>query len=503
MHDSILLAILALFDRLIEEARQAIRDKRINVFHLQQLNSFQPGRLYRYPLLIEMKEATYRRYKNVWKSLLCYVYRVGFLGKAPLHFKLTDNQKASFKALVFAVRRNPTAPLQLCLDFCLSLLDQHLGGDVYDSIVIGFLAVLAIDPVQQQLRGPSTYTSFLSGLVKCSALLIVQQAVGAQDPTEVIVDLHTRLIAAGNYSPMNWLSNLRLYGAKVRDSAAGVGILTWGDDGETVTLKGTKLSVTQLRGFVQRQVVIAREIMRELIFLEDGEAAPPLNLHEIVDNHGETRAGWSFLEHPRNTQLSKNWLFKRVGSSPLLQQRFCRKSGLDIGKVKAYRKGVKGLLEHLMVLIHLTGGQPARAPELLTLQWRNGNYGSQRSIYIDDGLVNIVTVYHKGYSVDSTLNSTKIINRFLPTEVSELLVYYLWLVQPFVRKVEKAGLGIVSGETLLWAKDQWDETKIEETWDPKRLTEVLTAEFQVRISAYGMRPDRIEALAGVPIRNSS
>lgn len=40
-----------------------------------------------------------------------------------------------------------------------------------------------------------------------------------------------------------------------------------------------------------------------------------------------------------------------------------------------------------------------------------------------------VTSYHKNYSTSST---TRIIHRYLPPEIGELLLYYLWLVTPFL-----------------------------------------------------------------------
>ena len=43
-----------------------------------------------------------------------------------------------------------------------------------------------------------------------------------------------------------------------------------------------------------------------------------------------------------------------------------------------------------------------------------------------------ITYYHKGYSIQ---NSTKIIHRYLPREIGELLVYYLWLVVPFLSRI--------------------------------------------------------------------
>jgi hypothetical protein len=54
-----------------------------------------------------------------------------------------------------------------------------------------------------------------------------------------------------------------------------------------------------------------------------------------------------------------------------------------------------------------------------------------RNIFIKEGLVDIVTSYHKGYTCTG---STKIIHRYLPPEVCELFVFYLWPILPFVRK---------------------------------------------------------------------
>jgi hypothetical protein len=49
----------------------------------------------------------------------------------------------------------------------------------------------------------------------------------------------------------------------------------------------------------------------------------------------------------------------------------------------------------------------------------NGYY---RNVFIEGGIVSIVTTYHKGYS---TIRNTKIIYRYLPKEVGKLLIYYL------------------------------------------------------------------------------
>jgi hypothetical protein len=54
-----------------------------------------------------------------------------------------------------------------------------------------------------------------------------------------------------------------------------------------------------------------------------------------------------------------------------------------------------------------------------------------RGIFIREGLIGTIISYHKGYNITG---STKIIQRYLPKELGELLVSYLWLVLPFWRK---------------------------------------------------------------------
>ena len=72
--------------------------------------------------------------------------------------------------------------------------------------------------------------------------------------------------------------------------------------------------------------------------------------------------------------------------------------------------------------MYIVGGQPARAPEIISIRHRNTTNRGIRNIFIDRGLVLFVTAYYKGYEYSEKI---KLIQRFLPKEVGELLVYYL------------------------------------------------------------------------------
>ena len=100
--------------------------------------------------------------------------------------------------------------------------------------------------------------------------------------------------------------------------------------------------------------------------------------------------------------------------------------------METYFDSITVFLEKLLLLLHISGGQPARAPEILSLQYINSLKTGLRNIFLENGLICFVTYYHKGYSIS---DSIKIIHRYLPREIRELLVYYLWLIVPFVSRI--------------------------------------------------------------------
>jgi hypothetical protein len=123
-----------------------------------------------------------------------------------------------------------------------------------------------------------------------------------------------------------------------------------------------------------------------------------------------------------------------------LREQFINESG-SLGRspkfkkdaAEAYQQHIKRFKELLLILMHICGGGLARAPEILGIRWKNTKQGGIRNIFIKDGLVAFVTGYHKGYQSN---NNIKIIHRYLPREIRELLVYYLWLVLPFYEKLQ-------------------------------------------------------------------
>ncbi|GME31522.1 hypothetical protein B0A49_14047, partial [Neofusicoccum parvum] len=88
-----------------------------------------------------------------------------------------------------------------------------------------------------------------------------------------------------------------------------------------------------------------------------------------------------------------------------------------------------------------------------------------------DGLVVFVTRYHKGYAMSGDV---KVIHRYLPREVGELVVWYLWLVLPFHQRM----LAAVRGSEQISAH-MWPAEVREKRWTTERMREAMKKESRI------------------------
>jgi hypothetical protein len=237
--------------------------------------------------------------------------------------------------------------------------------------------------------------------------------------------------------------------------------------------------MAQLRGIVHGLAVKSRRVMMdELLFSSSSPASKPVLAvpwEKMRDNPTDKRPGCNSLKDHR-TQMpvdGERWLFERVGQDAAIRDRFIKprtQSGLDRKEVERYMDRVVAFREQLAVLMHIAGGQLTRGPELLSVQHSNIVEGGHRNIFIEDGRVVYVTRYRKGYNVSGDV---KIIHLYLPREVGELLVYYMWLVLPFQQRLE----------AMVWEKEtvsshMWPADPNRRNWTSDRLREALKRESQ-------------------------
>lgn len=175
-------------DRVITAAHTSIVYNKVNVFDQTRITSFNSHPRYATrPLLVNLEKSTWKKYKTIWKRLLCFLVRTA-RPQQPLSLRhcLTTLQLVSLDRLLNQIqdliqtqrqnhsRREEEQGLvayqdrvdDACLTLCISVLDHDLRGDLYESVVTGFFAVLAIDVEKQILMEAYRYTPYLSAFVK-------------------------------------------------------------------------------------------------------------------------------------------------------------------------------------------------------------------------------------------------------------------------------------------------------------------------------------------------
>jgi hypothetical protein len=287
-----------------------------------------------------------------------------------------------------------------------------------------------------------------------------------------------RFMVRGSHGPMQWMLDLRTYGLKIHYNTTSRGHVEW--TGDELLYKNLHFSMAQFRGMVHGLASESRRLLiEELLFSSSSktsEAVPSVPWESIRDNPTDERPGWNFLKDQRTRMPvdGERWLFERVGQDASIRSQFMKpgsQSGVDWQAVERYMDRVVEFREKLAVLMHISGGQPARGPEILSVRHSNTVQGGHRNVFIEDGMVVFVTRYHKGYNLSGDV---KIIHRYLPREVGELVVWYIWLVLPFQQRLE----------ALVWEKEavsshMWPADPNGRKWTTDRLREALKRESRI------------------------
>jgi hypothetical protein len=133
--------------------------------------------------------------------------------------------------------------------------------------------------------------------------------------------------------------------------------------------------------------------------------------------------------------------------------------------VQQYLRQVDCFLELLIGCVHVECGQLGRGPEITTMQHCN-RLLQDRNIFIVDGAVMTVVCYHKS---QSQWDKLKVVPRFLPPKLGQIIALYLSYLQPFREYlvVQVLGGGL---SDYVWSNEQG-------AWGTYRLTRVIRREI--------------------------
>lgn len=450
------------------------------------------------PFTGRMEPDAWARYKAWWITLLTIWYRVEQRDEDDRPpYRMTIQQRELWTKFVTAVELVATGADTVgrytdervdasCLNMVIAFLDHQIKSGRHDeNIVISALAVMGLKEDGGWMM-PLEYTPIYSAVVKVSRMMVLHQSIKERDKEiaqlEQVMDRQaaeekapglfrivrrkvrrfmTRISSSDEAepTPMWWIMDTRTYGIKVRFTTPGGETVDW--RGDQIIHGRVRLGMGQLSDMVHNMTDAARHTLAALTMVDEAsvaEALPRIPWSRIEDRHGETAVGHSFLHDPGNAwwlEAGNDWVVKQIAASDTRRTAWIVES-LDErhpyrGKaIRDYDRIVDQFREQMLVLMHMTGGQPARSPEVLGLRMWNTMNGGVRNIFIHNGMVCFVTMYHKGFR---QTNSAKVIHRYVPREVGALLIWYMWLALPFWQNVQRRVKGKTRRSAFLWADE--------------------------------------------------
>jgi hypothetical protein len=423
-----------------------------------------------------------------------------------------------------------------CLRFCIELLDHRLVGNPYNSAIISGLSILGIGPGETWVEAIN-YTTIYSAIIKIARALVVEEGYQAwtrriaacklvgieeeearemtESPYQLIRQMVDRFMGleggTREPSPMDWIISKRTYGMTIRANTTADGEISW--IGDKIFGYQLEFDMGQLQTTIQGVVAEARMIlMQDLMMIpldafgdiNEGQV-PQIKWASLRDNMAESKVGWSFLDDVRNQSNIDGpwWLWRRIMHDPDLKRQFVQSTDpirWQQRRIKKFERDLVRLQELVLFGGHFSGGQPSRVPEILSIRHRNTSNGGIRNIGVEQGMMFYAPRTHKNYMQTGNM---KIVHHWLPREVGELMMYYLWLVLPFWEKVQISvdpdfrGSPFIWGSPALEVRREREEAKaakqpvrsedrgddLEEAEQPVRRDEIETIDNEVHKSA--------------------
>jgi hypothetical protein len=149
----------------------------------------------------------------------------------------------------------------------------------------------------------------------------------------------------------------------------------------------------------------------------------------MYDQYNQQREGYCFLDEPENgltglqldTRLVRHLMNSRSG-----REQFFDDAGWNHRQLRQWFESTAALMDSILICMHLTYGQPARASELCALLCRNHKDAS-RNLFWSPKTMLLAGPYNKTRSVTQ---KNKYIARFFPSRLATVVKIYLALVRP-------------------------------------------------------------------------
>jgi hypothetical protein len=386
-------------------------------------------------------------------------------------FPWRDGQKEQATRLINCVETGTGSVASAVLDFSRSFIFHKVYHKPFESPMLHFMAVLGIDEENNRLKEANDYSYMLAGLVYCIRVIGLELLLPSKNrQQQADADYETFLLqrrqflADGSMSVASNMISLLAYGKHIALNYGNAGGVFWEDETQTLNLHGARIPAEKFKAMVGKAIEDAEDLFwLRLMWTADPADRLALDLNELTDDITFRRRDSYFVDNKQNGLASK---WEDVTIDRLLMSRNGRKMYRD-GKwhtrlAREYLREVDKFKKLLLFCVHVTGGQPARGSEILSLRFKNGCV-RDRNIFLLDGYVMSVTFYNK---TQAEWDVPKVIPRFLPWRVGQLLSLYLVYVQPLAELIS-----VETGYGCGWSEYIWGDNK--GPWETPKLTSIL------------------------------
>jgi len=374
--------------------------------------------------------------------------------------------------------RDELAQVQSLVLVLASFIFRGTGDDPFSSGLVHFLAVLGIDAEMDRLRTAKNYSYMLAGVVYCIRVVAIEALLPSSMRDEQgdverkeFLQIRKEFLADGSYSPMSEMLSLLAYGKFVALNAGNSGNAYWSRDKKIFYLNGRPIVISQFQQMARDMVMEAEDTLwQELLWVADRAERFIVKLDKIVDDVTFTRRGMSFVTGEENgLDGGLEWMLNRVMQTAEGQKLRSSDGTWNVRQVKRYLRRIEHFLGLQLAGIQITSGQPGRGTEVTTMRHRNGVL-QDRNMFVADGQVMTVVRYHKS---QSQWDKPKVVPRFLPWKLGQIMAVYLAYLQPFQEYLTVQVLG-GSFSDYVWA-DEYGP------WGTDRLTRILKRETSKRL----------------------
>ncbi|WKT54184.1 Helicase superfamily 1/2, ATP-binding domain [Fusarium oxysporum f. sp. vasinfectum] len=324
---------------------------------------------------------------------------------------------------------------------------QDPAGNMSSSTIIHFTAVMGIRQQSLAFHSAHNCTSELAGLIWIGRLLFLEYALPVYSYSTLVYEwprrdhypsqpdrldaIRKKYLIRGCYTPFGEIIELKAFAKSIVKREGIPGNLSWDPEGKSFMIgHDVKFKLSEFCATHCKVMKLVGERIDEMMLGLEVD----IKTDEIQDDLTCRKAGWSFIQDPKN-KLADTWeqLADILRSSSFRGKPFIKGTDWQVDTCIAYLNAGIDLSKLTFAASHLSGGLPGRGTEIATVRYVNTT-PAIRNVFFRGGQMIIIISYNKARASN---NYAFYIVRYLPKQLSQSLLRYLAIIRPVLGYIAK------------------------------------------------------------------